>query len=243
MCAAENPTRTIEGPLKKMLLRFLIVVVFGIAFAYIESAVVVYLRAIFYPEGFTFPLSGFAEGALWKRLLLTEIGREAATLVLILTGSWLFGRNKRQRLAFFLTIFAVWDIFYYVWLKVLLDWPLTINDWDILFLMPAVWASPVLAPVLISLTMLIFAVAILYRDCYDKAITVSVMEWFAFTVAAVLVVLSFCLAGRHIEQIDYKVYFSWPLFAFGHLWAVVVFWKCFLKSSKADDKSTEIKGK
>jgi len=243
MCTAGNPTRTIDGSLKIMFRRFLVIVIFGIAFAYIESTVVVYLRAIFYPEGFTFPLSGFAEGALWKRLLLAEIGREAATLVLILTSSWLFGRNKHQRLAFFFTIFAVWDIFYYVWLKVLLDWPLTINDWDILFLMPAVWASPVMAPVLISLTMLIFAAAILYRDCYGKAIKVSAMEWLAFTVAVVLVVLSFCLAGRHIEQIDYKVYFSWPLFAIGHLLAVLVFLKCFLKPSKTGDKSTEIKGK
>jgi hypothetical protein len=243
MCAAEKPTQAIKESLKVMFRCFLIVVVFGIAFAYIESAVVVYLRAIFYPDGFTFPLSGFAEGALWRRLLLTEIGREAATLVLIFTGSWLFGRNKRQRFAFFLTIFAVWDIFYYVWLKVLLDWPATINDWDILFLMPAVWASPVMAPVLISLTMLIFAVTILYRDCYGKAVKVSAMEWLAFVVAAVLVVLSFCLAGRYIKQIDYKVYFSWPLFAIGHLLAVLVFLKCLLKPSKTGDKSIEIKGK
>ena len=78
MFAAENPTQVMNESLKVMFRRFLIVVVFGIAFAYIESAVVVYLRAIFYPEGFTFPLSGFAEGTLWKRLLLTEIGREAA---------------------------------------------------------------------------------------------------------------------------------------------------------------------
>ena len=239
MFAAENPTQVMNESLNVMFRRFLIVVVFGIAFAYIESAVVVYLRAIFYPEGFTFPLSGFAEGTLWKRLLLTEIGREAATLVLILTSSWLFGRNKHQRLAFFLTIFAVWDIFYYVWLKVLLDWPLTINDWDILFLIPAVWASPVLAPILISLTMLIFAVIILYRDCYSRAIKVSAMEWLAFAVAMLLVVLSFCLAGKHIEQIDYRVYFSWPLFAVGHLLAVLVFLKCLLKSGKSDRKSNK----
>ena len=237
MCAAERSRQAINESLKAMFRCFLIVVVFGIAFAYIESAVVVYLRAIFYPQGFTFPLSGFAEGALWKRLLLTEIGREAATLVLILTASWLFGRNRRQRLAFFLTIFAVWDIFYYVWLKVLLDWPATINEWDILFLIPAVWASPVLAPVLISLTLLIFAVSILYLDCYGKSIKVSARQWFAFAVAVVLVVLSFCLAGRHIEQIDYKVYFSWPLFGAGYLLAVLVFLKCLLKSKKPDSKS------
>jgi hypothetical protein len=58
--------------------RFCIVVVFGIAFGYIEAAVVVYLRTIFHPDGFTFPLVNFGVSALWERLLLTEIGREAA---------------------------------------------------------------------------------------------------------------------------------------------------------------------
>ena len=55
----DKPLQTSSEPLKTMLTRFCIVVVFGIAFAYIESAVVVYLRAIFYPDGFTFPLTDF----------------------------------------------------------------------------------------------------------------------------------------------------------------------------------------
>ncbi len=70
--------------------RFCIVVVFGIAFAYIEATVVVYLRTIFHPSGFTFPLTEFAISPMWKRLLLTETGREAATLVLISASAWLF---------------------------------------------------------------------------------------------------------------------------------------------------------
>jgi hypothetical protein len=88
-----------------MLKRFCIVVVFGIALGYFEAAVVVYLRAIFYPAGFTFPLSEFGGTALWDRLLLTEIGREAASLVLIFTAAALFGQDRRQRFAFFMTIF------------------------------------------------------------------------------------------------------------------------------------------
>ncbi|MCJ7673904.1 MAG: hypothetical protein MUO33_01995, partial [Sedimentisphaerales bacterium] len=56
-----------------------------------------------------------------KQLLVIEIGREAATLVLISTGAWLFGKGIQPRCAYFLTIFATWDIFYYVWLKALID--------------------------------------------------------------------------------------------------------------------------
>jgi len=209
--------------------RFCVVLVFSIAFGYIEAAVVVYLRAIFHSDGFTFPLA-FAIDPFSTRMFLTEIGREAATIVLIYTGAWLIGRNLQQRFAFFLTIFAVWDIFYYVWLKVLLDWPASVMDWDILFLIPTTWASPVLAPLLISLTLLLFAIIILYRDSYARPLKATLMDWLFFVLAAFIVVVSFCIAGMHSTEPDYSSYFYWPLFAVGHILAIVVFLKCLRKS-------------
>jgi hypothetical protein len=199
----EQLSDTSPQPLKAMLKRFCIVVVFGIALAYIEAAVVVYLRTIFHPAGFTFPLTEFGISPLWKRLLLIETGREAATLVLIFTASRL-----RQRFAFFLTIFAVWDIFYYIWLKVLLDWPSSVMDWDILFLIPTAWAGPVMAPILISFTLLIFAIIILYRSCRARVPRLTPAGWLTFIVATLVVVASFCIAnpisiGRYSPQAFY----------------------------------------
>ena len=220
---------TSPEPLKTTLKRFCIVVAFGIAFAYIEAAVVVYLRTIFYPGGFTFPLTEFGIGtsSLWKRILLTEIGREAASMVLISTAAWLIGRNLRQRFAFFATIFAVWDIFYYIWLKILINWPSSIMDWDVLFLIPAPWAGPVFAPILVSVTLLIFAVIILYRSSCGRP---TLADWFGFVFAGLVVVASFCIAGRHIAKPDFKSHFYWPLFAFGEILAIALFLKCLWKS-------------
>lgn len=217
-------------PLKTKITRFVIAVVFSIAFAYIESAVVVYLRVIFHPDGFTFPLSNVNTILQHKALLLTEIGREAATIVLIFTGAWLFGRNHQQRFAYFLTIFAVWDIFYYVWLKVLLDWPARIMDWDILFLIPVAWAGPAVAPVLVSIILLVIAIVILYRDCRGRPIRANRIEWLGFIAAGVVVVVSFCIAGRHIAEPHYQHYFYWPIFALGNIIAIALFVKCLLKS-------------
>jgi len=216
--------------LKTTIKRFCIVVIFSIAFGYIEAAVVVYLRAIFHPDGFTFPLTDLGTILQEKPLLFTEIGREAATIVLIFIGAWLFGRNRRQRFAYFLTIFAIWDIFYYVWLKILIDWPASIMDWDILFLIPGPWASAVLYPVLISITMLIFAAVIFYRDARGRPMKVTLADWLAFFVAAIIVVVSFYIPGRHITEPDYKSHFYLPLFALGHISAIAVFLKCLLKS-------------
>jgi len=208
------------------------VILFGVAFAYIEAAVVVYLREIFYPAGFNFPLLEFGINIspLWRRLLLTEIGREAATLVLILSASVLFGGEKQQRAAYFLIIFAVWDVFYYIWLKLLIGWPASLMDWDILFLIPVVWASPVLAPILVSATMFCFAVIILYKNSRPKTFKTKRADRFLFCLAALIVVASFCIGGRGITKPNFEAYFSWPLFAAGELLAVAAFIKCLLKS-------------
>ena len=205
-----------EDAVRAMLKRLLIVVLFSIAFAYIESAVVVYLRAIFHDEGFQFPLQVFDLDSLGRRLMLTEVGREAATLVLIWAGAWLFGKQTQERWAYFLIIFAVWDIFYYVWLKVLLDWPASIMTWDVLFLIPMVWASPVLYPVLVSLAMLVIAVAVLWRTSRNQAVSLSWLEWMAVVLGCVLIVGSFCLGGSHAREAEYADYFYWPLFAVGY---------------------------
>ncbi len=200
---------------RQMLGRLLIGVLFGIAFAYVESAVVVYLREIFHPDGFTFPMQAFDLTATGKRLLLTEVGREAATLVLLLTAAWFFGNNHQEQAAWFLGIFAVWDIFYYVWLKILIDWPASIMDWDILFLIPVIWAAPVLAPVLVSVVMFAFAVVILYRSTHGRPLVVTYGDWLGWLVSAAIITASFCLGGTHIGARDYAEYFHWSLFAVG----------------------------
>jgi hypothetical protein len=218
-----------QEPLKTMLKRFALVVMFGIAFAYIEAAVVVYLREIFHADGFTFPLREFPIGENVS-LLLTEIGREAATIVLILASCWLIGRNLQERFAYFMAIFAIWDIFYYVWLKVLINWPASIMDWDILFLIPTRWASPVLAPVIVSVIMLLFAVIMLYRNSRGVPLRVSLIDVVVFSLAALVVVVSFCIAGLHVEESDFQSYFYWPLFVSGNAAATVLFLRCLFKS-------------
>ena len=212
-----------------MAARYCIVIVFGIAFAYIEAAVVVYLRQIFHPEGFAFPLSEVWLTGPQRRLLLVELGREAATIVLLLAGAFLFGKNHRQRFAYFMTTFAVWDIFYYIWLKVLIGWPGSIMDWDVLFLIPVLWAGPVLAPILVSIILLGFSMVILYRDCSGRAVRAGLLEGSGFVAAGLVVVVSFCVAGRYASKVDFASHFYWPLFGAGVTAAILLFVRCLLK--------------
>src|SRR3981189_1372652 len=121
---------------------FFVVIAFSIAMATLESAVVVYLRALYYPDGFTVALK-----LIDQRILLIEIAREGATLLMLVGIGLLAGRNFKDQFAYFLLSFAVWDIFYYLWLKVFIGWPSSLLEWDILFLIPFTWLGPVLAPV------------------------------------------------------------------------------------------------
>lgn len=230
MSPKEIPAEPFSEPLNTTFKRLGIAIIFSIAFGYIEAAVVVYLREIFHPDGFTFPMAVFGNDATSVRILLTEIGREVATIILTSTGAWLFGRNHQQRFAYWIVIFTIWDIFYYIWLKVLLDWPASIMDWDILFLIPVTWASPVFYPVLMAMTMFAFAVVILCCSSLARPIRTTVWDWLAFTLSALIIIESFCIAGVHITEPDYATYFHRWLFAVGYLLGVATFLQCLLKS-------------
>jgi len=219
-----------EPPLTT-LKKLFIVIVFSIAFAYVESAVVVYLRGLLHPGGFTFPVNNVSlDDPITRPLLLTEIGREAATIVMIFTCALLAGVNRQQRVAYFLTIFAIWDIFYYVWLRMLIMWPASIMDWDILFLIPMTWASAVLYPVIIASTMLAFALALLYLDSVGRSVKAGSVDRLGFIGAGTIIVASFCTPGPYITRPDYASHFYWPLFAAGYVVALLFFAKCVLAS-------------
>lgn len=228
----ERRVGELNSPSAMAIWRCSLVVLFAIAFGYIEASVVVYLRQIFYPEGFSFPLARSPLTTGSSSLLVVEIAREAATIVLIFCAAFLSGQSRRQRLAYFLIIFAVWDFFYYVWLWVILGWPTSILDWDILFLIPLPWAGPVLAPVLVSLLMSVLAGMILYRDSVDRPVRVSLWYLLGYSLSGLTIITSFCIAGGHITQSDYASHFSWPIFAAGLLALGGISVKCIWMSRK-----------
>uniref|UniRef100_A0A7V2ZHE2 Uncharacterized protein n=1 Tax=Ignavibacterium album TaxID=591197 RepID=A0A7V2ZHE2_9BACT len=133
--------------------KLFIILLFSIAMAYLESAVVVYLRELYYPEGFNFPIKLIPD-----KIILIELGRELATIIMLLAIALIIGKLFIESIAYFLFAFGVWDIFYYLWLKVFINWPESLLTDDLLFLIPVPWISPVLAPVLVSFVFILFSV-------------------------------------------------------------------------------------
>ncbi len=180
--------------------RFLWIAVFAIAMGFLEAIVVVYLRKLYYPDGFSFPLR-----LMSADLVTAEWIREIATLVMLAGVGIIAGRNGLQRLFYALFAFGVWDIVYYAALKLFLGWPESMMTWDLLFLIPVSWLGPVLAPVINSLTMILMALIFIGRQERGYYVRPGISDW----------VLIFC--GALVILYTYLVDYSRLLFESGAL--------------------------
>lgn len=169
--------------------------VFSIAMGFLETSVVVFLRKLYYPEGFKFPLI-----PVTRDIATTEFFREIATIIMLIGAGVMAGKNSIQRFVFFLYSFAIWDIFYYVFLKVLLNWPESLFTWDILFLVPVPWVGPVIAPCIVSLSMIVLTFVVVYFQEKGKHVHITFLEWILFIFGSITAIVSFMW--------DYIIYIS-----------------------------------
>jgi len=170
----------LRGFSKTIWFTLIVVTCYALAMAFLESAVVVYLRALFKisvewqsvsPDSnntlMAVPFFAFLQPHYLftilpdSRILGVEFFREVATIVMLVAVGWLSGRTARQKFAFFLYIFGIWDIFYYVFLYLIIGWPTSLKTLDVLFLIPVPWVAPVFVPVGISVLMILSALILL----------------------------------------------------------------------------------
>ena len=194
---------------------WLIVATFAIAMAWVEAAVVYDLRLLvdrlepYQPN--PLPISG-ALGNI-------ELVREAATLVMLAAVGALAGATLRTRLAFGALAFGIWDIFYYVSLKIMYGWPRSLFDWDILFLLPLPWWGPVLAPTSIAVLMIVWGTLATTLASASSASSNAFRLWGAAALGAVLALYVFMAdalralpQGAEAVRTVLPVTFNWPLF-------------------------------
>jgi hypothetical protein len=195
--------------------RWLLVVVFATAMAWMESATVAYLRTLvdrIEPYQIN-PLP------IAPNLGEAELVREIATLIMLFAAGWLSGNTRHKRVGYTLIAFGVWDILYYVFLKIIVDWPYSIGDWDILFLLPLPWWGLVIAPASIAAMMVITGTLITQFKQSNQPIWPSRWAWRLNLIGAALALYVFMsdalrLLGDGIETIRSVLpsSFNWPLF-------------------------------
>ena len=189
------------------------IVLYALAMAYLEAAVVVYLRAALgVPTGTVFPidLSPAAMPYGW-----IEVGREAATLVMIGAVAWIVGRSPLERLAWAGVLFGIWDIGYYAWLWVFSGWPPSVTTWDLLFLLPAPWAGPVWAPIAVSAALIGFGLACAGRLRAGGSVRFDRRHLGALLLGGVIIVASFLTNATLVLEGGTPTDFAWPIFLAG----------------------------
>ena len=208
---------------KKSLILFSL---FAVAMAFLESTVVVYLREIFYPHGFKFPLVDIP-----PKIYIIELGREFATIVMIWTVSGIQVKNRREWFAFFAFNFAVWDIWYYIWLKIMLGWPTSLLEWDVLFLIPIPWIGPVLAPILVSVALILAALVILRFEGTPRPLTLTKRDWLLEVLAGAIIIGSFLTQSGEIAAGEVPYNYPWWIFSIGMALGLTVFMIRYMKRS------------
>ena len=190
---------------------------FAVAMACVESAVVVYIRRIYGISDLLLDIPPFDPA-----LAPIEVCRELATLIMLLAAGWAVGKSLQSRLSFTFIILGVWDIFYYIWLKLFIGWPNSLFSPDLLFLIPLPWWGPVIAPVLIACLMIAGGILALIGEENGRKIKFSVFDW-ATLIAGVLIMLysfmedALAIIPAGVETLAQlrPTSFNWPIYSLG----------------------------
>jgi hypothetical protein len=209
---------------------------FAIAFGYVEAAVVAYLRSIysplraqFYPGSSSelFPLLSLDQlrtlGPEHIIRLNIELGREVATLLMLAGAAVAATRRPREWVAAFVLCFGMWDIAFYAFLKLMLSWPASLLTWDILFLLPVPWVGPVLAPVLVSASMIGAGLVVLWREFGERPVRLGAARWGFIVLGGAIVFAAFIADFKNTATGGNPNAFHWWLFATGEAVGVVAF--------------------
>ncbi len=204
------------------------VVLFSIAMGWLEATVVVYLRMLYYPEGLTFPLKTIP----WN-IGVVELGREAATILMLIALAMLAGRRRMERFAYLMMAFGIWDIVYYISLRIAIGWPESFFTWDLLFLLPLPWIGPVIAPLLVSMAMILAGIAILFQEDVGNPLRPSMLFWVLEILCGLTIIASFMMDYRFAFTNGVPARFRWEVFLAGYLPGIALFFITWRKTRKS----------
>lgn len=213
---------------------------FAIAMAQVEASVVVHLRTIYYPGN---PLAIFPLSLLSSRDLMIEMVRELATVVMIMSVAFLNSRGFALRFATFVYVFGMWDLFFYIWLKIMIDWPPGWLEWDVLFLIPWPWLGPWLTPALIALLFVIWGGWVIASGKmirFSRANTVLFVSGTTLALAAFLLPAVPLLRQGEEAFRQYQPHaFLWQLYIPGYLLMTGSLWRVARDARLREDRANE----
>jgi hypothetical protein len=212
--------------------RFFYVAIYAIGMAYLEASIVVYLRKLYGISDLMISVPAFD-----PVVSVIELGRELATLIMLLAVGLVSGKKFQSQIGFSLYAFGLWDIWYYIWLVIFIGFPQSLFDWDLLFLIPLPWWGPVIAPVMISVLMIISGVRLALLEEKGLFVRLKWLDWAMLALGSGTMLYAFMSEAisslpASVENLsDFRPSsFLWPIFLIGYAISIYATWRILYKS-------------
>ena len=208
------------------------IAIYAIGMAYLEATIVVYLRGLYGIADLMTSVPAFD-----PQVSIIELGRELATLIMLLAVGLASGKRLQSQIGFALYAFGLWDIWYYIWLVVFIGCPHSLFDWDLLFLIPLPWWGPVIAPVMISVLMIIGGARLALLEERGFLVRPKWPDWAMLATGACTMLYAFM--SNAIASLPSSVEslndlrpssFLWSIFLVGYGIATYAIWRILYKS-------------
>jgi hypothetical protein len=227
-------------------------VLFGIVFGYLEAATVVYIRLVYepihqrlFPEREAddlFPLFSFEqwarEGPACLQTPALEVGRELGTVAAVALVALAVGQSYRQWAASFFLALGVWVWSYYGWLKVMVGWPHSLSDWDLIFAAPLPWVGPVGAALTVGATMVVTSGCFVWKEVAGQPLKAGRWGWLALGGGSLTLTGAFWWDYRNVLASQYPQPFNWILLVAGLSLVLLGMVMAWLRSTNAEPEPT-----
>jgi hypothetical protein len=158
-------------------------------------------------------------------------------LIMLFSVAALLGKRSIERFGWFIYNFAIWDIFFYIFLFLLTGWPPSLLTMDLLFLIPTVWTGPVMAPLILSALMIFLGILIINFSKRIRYLRFRTKEFLYLAIGSLACIASFMLEyilfsqGSTASKQFTPGGFNWIIFGIGAL-AILIGILMFLFNNK-----------
>jgi hypothetical protein len=202
---------------------------FAIVTGYIEAAAVAYIRSIYepiharlFPErdpDDLLPLFTFEQ---WReqappylRSPVLEIVRETATVVALVLVALATTPTLRRWPATFFLMLGISGWSYYLSLKALIGWPHSLEDWDLIFMVPLPWVGTVWAALVCYTAMIVAAAWFFGAEATGRPLRSGPFGWLLLLTGSLVTAAPFCWDVQHIVSGGYPRPFNGLVLAAG----------------------------
>lgn len=102
-----------------------------------------------------------------------------------------------------------------------------------MFLIPLPWVGPVLAPVLVAISLVVAGTLLLWREWFDGPVRIGWQHWSTIVLGGLLIIVTFCWDYRQVMSGQMPNPFPWSIFFVGEATGLAGFTLGLIRSGQS----------